>query len=119
MDYPTHAASLPVVMIPNCAATRHTHFTLDGNGPAELVPPNLDDYPEIDWEVGDGVRKVNLDTLTKEDMQEWKTGDTILLSGKMLTGRDAAHKKMTEMMANGEPLPVDSEKPLYLLRWPG
>ncbi|RDL42974.1 fumarate hydratase [Marinomonas piezotolerans] len=107
MDYPTHAASLPVAMIPNCAATRHAHFTLDGTGPADLVPPSLDDWPDITWEVGDSVRRVNLDEITPEMVKDWKPGETILLNGKMLTGRDAAHKKMVEMIANGEELPVD------------
>ena len=107
MDYPTHAASLPVCMIPNCAATRHAHFVLDGSGPAVLAPPPLDAYPDITWEVGTGVRRVNLDTLKPEDVLEWKTGETVLLSGKMLTGRDAAHKRMVEMLNNGEQLPVD------------
>lgn len=107
MDYPTHAASLPVAMIPNCAATRHAHFVLDGSGPADLVPPSLDDWPDITWEVGDSVRRVNLDEVTPEAVKEWKPGETILLNGKMLTGRDAAHKKMVEMMSNGEELPVD------------
>tara|TARA_R110000868_G_scaffold4192_4_gene26064 strand:- start:53 stop:1576 length:1524 start_codon:yes stop_codon:yes gene_type:complete len=106
-DYPTHAASLPVCMIPNCAATRHAHFTLDGSGPAVLAPPPLDAYPDITWEVGDGVRRVNLDTLTPTDVLDWKTGETVLLSGKMLTGRDAAHKRMVEMLNKGEQLPVD------------
>lgn len=106
-DYPTHAASLPVVMIPNCAATRHAHFVLDGSGPALQTPPSLDEWPDIAWEVGDGVRRVNLDTVTPEDVRQWKTGETVLLSGKMLTGRDAAHKKMVEMLSNGEKLPVD------------
>ena len=106
-DYPTHAASLPVCMIPNCAATRHAHFTLDGSGPAVLAPPPLDAYPDITWEVGDGVRRVNLDTLTPADVLDWKTGETVLLSGKMLTGRDAAHKRMVEMLNKGEQLPVD------------
>lgn len=106
-DYPTHAASLPVCMIPNCAATRHAHFTLDGSGPAVLAPPPLDAYPDITWEVGDGVRRVNLDTLTPADVLDWKTGETVLLSGKMLTGRDAAHKRMVEMLSKGEQLPVD------------
>ncbi|QJD58779.1 fumarate hydratase [Pseudomonas sp. gcc21] len=107
MDYPTHAASLPVCMIPNCAATRHAHFVLDGSGAAELTPPPMDAYPDITWEVGTGVRRVNLDTLTPEDVLTWKTGETVLLSGKMLTGRDAAHKRMVEMLNNGEQLPVD------------
>lgn len=106
-DYPTHAASLPVAMIPNCAATRHAHFVLDGSGPALQTPPNLDDWPDITWEVGDSVRRVNLDTVTAEDVRDWKPGETVLLSGKMLTGRDAAHKKMTDMLAKGEALPVD------------
>ncbi|WP_281645648.1 fumarate hydratase [Parendozoicomonas sp. Alg238-R29] len=106
-DYPTHAASLPVAMIPNCAATRHAHFVLDGSGTAELTPPSLDEYPDISWEVGENVHRVNLDTITKEDMEAWQPGDTVLLSGKMLTGRDAAHKKMVDMMAKGEKLPVD------------
>ncbi|HAN26519.1 MAG TPA: fumarate hydratase, partial [Haliea salexigens] len=92
-DYPTHAASLPVAMIPNCAATRHAHFVLDGSGPALQTPPNLDDWPEITWEVGEQVRRVNLDTVTPEEAAQWQPGDTLLLSGKMLTGRDAAHKK--------------------------
>jgi len=106
-DYPTHAASLPVCMIPNCAATRHAHFVLDGSGPAVLEAPPMDAYPDITWEVGTGVRRVNLDTLTPADVLEWKTGETVLLSGKMLTGRDAAHKRMVEMLNNGEQLPVD------------
>ena len=106
-DYPTHAASLPVCMIPNCAATRHAHFVLDGSGPAELAPPAMDAYPDIAWEVGAGVRRVNLDTLTPEEAQTWKSGETILLSGKMLTGRDAAHKRMVDMLNKGEQLPVD------------
>lgn len=106
-DFPAHAANKAVALIPNCAATRHTHFTLDGSGPAKQVPPNLDEWPEIAWEVGDSVRRVNLDTVTKDDVQDWKPGETLLLSGKMLTGRDAAHKRMVDMIANGEELPVD------------
>lgn len=101
----THAASLPVAMIPNCAATRHVHFTLDGSGPANLTPPSLDDWPEVTWEVGDSVRRVNLDTVTADEVQSWQPGETLLLSGKMLTGRDAAHKKMVDMFAKGESLP--------------
>ncbi|MFP2769474.1 fumarate hydratase [Oceanisphaera sp. KMM 10153] len=104
---PTHAASKPVVMIPNCAATRHVHFHLDGSGPAELTPPKLEDWPEVTWEVGENVRRVNLDTVTRADIAEWKMGETVLLSGKLLTGRDAAHKRIQEMLNNGEPLPVD------------
>lgn len=107
MDYPTHAASLPVCMIPNCAATRHTHFTLDGSGPATLTPPSLDDWPEVTFEVGANTRRVNLDEITPEAVKEWKVGETILLNGKMLTGRDAAHKRMIEMLNRGETLPVD------------
>ena len=106
-DYPTHAASLPVAMIPNCAATRHAHFVLDGSGPALQTPPKLEDWPDITWEVGDGVRRVNLDTVTREDMAAWKPGDTLLLSGKMLTGRDAAHKKIKELIESGEGLPAE------------
>ena len=106
-DYPTHAASLPVCMIPNCAATRHAHFVLDGSGPAVLEAPPMDAYPDITWEVGSGVRRVNLDTVTPEDVLSWKSGETVLLSGKMLTGRDAAHKRMVDMLNKGEPLPVD------------
>ncbi|HQQ63927.1 MAG TPA: fumarate hydratase [Pseudomonadales bacterium] len=105
-DYPTHAASLPVCMIPNCAATRHAHFVLDGSGPSLQTPPSIDQWPDITWQAGNA-RQVNLDGITKADIAQWKTGETLLLSGKMLTGRDAAHKKMTEMMAAGEKLPVD------------
>ncbi|RJG48122.1 fumarate hydratase [Motilimonas pumila] len=103
---PTHAASKPVVMIPNCAATRHAHFTLDGSGPANLKAPKLSDWPEVTFEVGDNARRVNVDTLTKEEMLEWKTGETVLLSGKILTGRDAAHKRIKELMDGGEGLPA-------------
>ncbi|KJZ10411.1 MAG: fumarate hydratase [Marinomonas sp.] len=106
-DCPTHAASLPVAMIPNCAATRHAHFVLDGSGAADLEPPKLEDWPEIVWEVGESVRRVKLEDVTPESVKEWQPGETILLSGKMLTGRDAAHKKMVEMIQNGEELPVD------------
>ncbi|KJY96749.1 fumarate hydratase [Pseudoalteromonas piscicida] len=102
---PTHAASKPVVMIPNCAATRHVHFTLDGSGPADLKAPKLEDWPEVTWEVGEDTRRVNLDTLTKADIQEWKMGETVLLSGKILTGRDAAHKRLQEMINSGQGLP--------------
>ncbi|MEF1339838.1 FumA C-terminus/TtdB family hydratase beta subunit, partial [Vibrio rotiferianus] len=102
---PTHAASKPVCLIPNCAATRHVHFTLDGNGPAELTPPKLEDWPDITWEAGENTRRVNLDTVTKEEVQEWKTGETVLLSGKILTGRDAAHKRIQGMLEAGEGLP--------------
>ena len=106
-DFPSHAANKAVAIIPNCAATRHTHFILDGNGAAELTPPNLDDWPEITRETGANVKRVNLDTVTREQAKSWEPGDTLLLSGKMLTGRDAAHKKMVDMIARGEELPVD------------
>jgi len=106
-DYPTHAANKAVAIIPNCAATRHAHFVLDGSGPALQTPPALEDYPDISWDVGASVRRVNLDQVTPENVLEWKSGETILLSGKMLTGRDAAHKKMTDLLAKGERLPVD------------
>ncbi|WP_194435515.1 fumarate hydratase [Vibrio fluminensis] len=102
---PTHAASKPVCLIPNCAATRHVHFTLDGSGPAELTPPKLEDWPDITWEAGENTRRVNLDTITKEEVMEWKTGETVLLSGKILTGRDAAHKRIQTMLESGEGLP--------------
>ena len=105
MDYPTHAANLPVAMIPNCAATRHAHFVLDGSGPAELEVPKLEDWPEITWEAGPSSRRVNLDTVTKEDVLQWQPGETLLLSGKMLTGRDAAHKKIRDLFAEGKSLP--------------
>ncbi len=106
-DYPTHAANKAVAIIPNCAATRHAHFTLDGTGPSLQVPPSLDDWPEITWEVGDSVRRVNVDEITAESVQEWQPGETVLLSGKILTGRDAAHKRMVDMISKGETLPVD------------
>ncbi|CAJ1795729.1 fumarate hydratase [Aeromonas jandaei] len=102
---PTHAASKPVVMIPNCAATRHVHFELDGSGPAELTPPKLSDWPEITREAGGNVRRVNVDGITKAELASWKSGDTVLLSGKILTGRDAAHKRIADMLARCEGLP--------------
>lgn len=106
-DFATHAANKAVAMIPNCAATRHTHFTLDGSGPAKLAAPALEDWPEITREAGTNVRQVNLDTISREDIKRWKPGDTLLLNGKILTGRDAAHKRMVDMLATGEKLPVD------------
>jgi len=106
LDYPTHAASLPVCMIPNCAATRHAHFTLDGSGAAMLAPPDLSIWPDISYEAGDKARRVNLDDLKPADIQDWKPGEVLLLSGKMLTGRDAAHKRMIGMLDAGEELPV-------------
>ena len=107
MDYPTHAASLPVAMIPNCAATRHVHFHLDGSGPAHLPTPKLEDWPQVTWKADTNVAtRVNLDTLTREEVAAWKPGQILLLNGKMLTGRDAAHKRIAEMLAKGEELPV-------------
>ena len=106
-DYPTHAANKPVAIIPNCAATRHAHFILDGTGPADLKAPDLEEWPEIAWGNDEGAKRVNLDTVTPEEVQTWQPGDTILLSGKLLTGRDAAHKRMVDMIAKGEELPVD------------
>jgi fumarate hydratase class I len=104
-DYPTHAANKPIAIIPNCAATRHVHFVLDGNGAAEFKPPRLEDWPEITWNPGTNARRINLDTLTQQDMESWKTGETLLLSGTMLTGRDAAHKRMAEIFERGDALP--------------
>ncbi len=106
LDYPTHAASKPVALIPNCAATRHIHFTLDGSGPAQLTPPKLADYPQVALG-GSSSRRVNINNITKAEIATWKTGETLLLSGKILTGRDAAHKRIVEMLAKGEQLPVD------------
>lgn len=106
-EYPTHAASLPVAMIPNCAATRHAHFVLDGSGPALQTPPALEDWPNITWDVGPNARRVDLDTLTHEEVRSWKPGETLLLNGLMLTGRDAAHKRIVDMLNRGEALPVD------------
>ena len=106
--YPTHAAGKPVAMIPNCAATRHAHFVLDGSGPAYLEPPSLDSWPKVNWQPdAQKSTRVNLDTLTKEEVASWKPGQTLLLNGKMLTGRDAAHKRIQDMLAKGERLPVD------------
>ncbi|NWK78695.1 fumarate hydratase [Aquitalea sp. LB_tupeE] len=106
LDYPTHAASLPVAMIPNCAATRHIHFHLDGSGPAHLAPPSLEDWPEITYDTSNG-KRVDLDKITKEEVASWQPGDVLLLNGKILTGRDAAHKRMVDMLNKGEALPVD------------
>jgi len=107
LDYPTHAASLPVAMIPNCAATRHVHFELDGSGPAQLEAPKLEDWPQVTWTPSAEATRVNLDTVTREDVASWKPGQTLLLNGKLLTGRDAAHKRMVDMLNKGEALPVD------------
>lgn len=107
LDYPTHAASLPVAIIPNCAATRHVHFELDGSGAATLEAPDLNDWPKVNWTPSDASLRVNLDTITKADIKTWQPGQTLLLSGKLLTGRDAAHKRIATMLAAGEKLPVD------------
>ena len=108
MMHPTHAASKPVAMIPNCAATRHAHFVLDGSGPAYIEPPALSEWPNVQWMPDtEKSKRVNLDTLTKEEVASWKPGQTLLLNGKMLTGRDAAHKRIQDMLAKGEKLPVD------------
>ncbi|HEU4621509.1 MAG TPA: fumarate hydratase [Burkholderiaceae bacterium] len=106
--YPTHAASKPVAMIPNCAATRHVHFTLDGSGPAILEAPSLSEWPDVQWAPDlEKSKRVDLNTLTREEVASWKPGQTLLLNGRMLTGRDAAHKRIQDMLAKGEKLPVD------------
>jgi fumarate hydratase class I len=107
LDYPTHVASKPIAMIPNCAATRHINFELDGSGVAQFTPPKLSDYPDVHWKPIANARHVNLDDITLTDIANWQQGETLLLNGKLLTGRDAAHKRMVEMLANGEKLPVD------------
>ena len=107
LDYPTHAASLPVAIIPNCAATRHVHFVLDGSGPADLQPPDLADWPDVHWAPSAEARRVDLNTITREQVASWQPGETLLLNGKLLTGRDAAHKRIATLLAKGEPLPVD------------
>ena len=108
LDYPCHAANLPVAIVPNCAATRHCHFHLDGSGPAKIEPPKLEDWPAVTWTPDtQSATRVNLDSLTKEEVAGWKVGQKLLLNGKMLTGRDAAHKRIADMLAKGEPLPVD------------
>ena len=104
--WPTHAASKPIAMIPNCAATRHAHFHLDGSGPAYLETPKLSEWPQVHWTPSKEARRVNLDTLTREEVASWQPGDRLLLNGRMLTGRDAAHKRIQDMLARGEPLPV-------------
>lgn len=107
MDWPCHAAGKPVAMIPNCAATRHAHFTLDGSGPSYLETPDLSQWPKVDWAPDPQAKRVDLDALTHEEVQSWKQGDRLLLNGKMLTGRDAAHKRIQDMLARGEELPVE------------
>jgi fumarate hydratase class I len=106
VDYPTHAASKPIALLPNCAATRHAHFVLDGSGPAHLEAPDLNLWPQLALDFATS-KRVNLDTLTREETATWKSGDRLLISGKFLTGRDAAHKRLTDMMNKGEELPVD------------
>jgi fumarate hydratase class I len=106
-DCPTHAANKPIAMIPNCAATRHAHFVLDGSGPVALDPPSLDDWPKVTWAPTSAAKRVNLDALTPAEIASWKQGDILLLSGKMLTGRDAAHERIQGMLARCEKLPVD------------
>ncbi len=107
-DWPTHAANLPVAMIPNCAATRHAHFVLDGSGPVYLEAPSLENWPKLTYDpLGSGARRVDLDTLTREEVGGWQPGEVLLLNGKLLTGRDAAHKRLTDMLSRGETLPVD------------
>jgi fumarate hydratase class I len=105
LDYPTHAASLPVAMIPNCAATRHIHFELDGTGPAELTPPSLDEWPQIPNDISSKGRRVEVDQLTREEIRDWRPGENLLLCGKILTGRDAAHKRIADLIEQGQPLP--------------
>jgi fumarate hydratase class I len=107
LDYPTHAANKPIAMIPNCAATRHAHFVLDGSGPAMLEPPSLSDWPKVTWAASAAATRVNLDKLTPAEVASWKPGQTLLLSGKLLTGRDAAHKRIQDMLEKGEKLPTD------------
>jgi fumarate hydratase, class I len=106
MDFPTHAANLPIAMIPNCAATRHLHIHLDGSGPVAVAPPDLSLWPKLEY-APQNARRVNLATVTHEDIKTWKPGEVVLLSGKLLTGRDAAHKRLTDMLTRGEKLPVD------------
>jgi fumarate hydratase class I len=105
-DFPTHAASLPVALIPNCAATRHLEFELDGSGRARLEPPRLEDWPAVTWEAGADARRVDLDRVSREEISSWQPGERLLLSGKLLTGRDAAHKRIADLLAKGEPLPA-------------
>jgi fumarate hydratase class I len=107
LDYPTHAASKPIALIPNCAATRHAHFELDGSGVANFTPPKIEDYPDVHWKASPDARRVDLNTVTRADIALWQPGETLLLSGKLLTGRDAAHKRMVDILAKGEKLPVD------------
>ena len=114
LEYPTHAASLPVAIIPNCAATRHAHFTLDGSGPVRLDPPDLSKWPKVQWVPSPSAKRVDLDALNRAEVASWKPGERLLLSGRLLTGRDAAHKRLVDMIAKGETLPVDfSNRVIY------
>jgi len=108
-DFPTHAASLPVAIIPNCAATRHAHFVLDGSGPATLEPPSLDEWPDVHWAPAPNARRVDLSRVTREEVAAWTPGETLLLTGKLLTGRDAAHKRIADLIANGQGLPAGTD----------
>ncbi|PIY06570.1 MAG: fumarate hydratase, partial [Gallionellales bacterium CG_4_10_14_3_um_filter_54_96] len=105
LDYPTHAASKPIAIIPNCAATRHVHFTLDGSGVAVFTPPGMAEYPDVEWHPAEDARRVNLENITQEQISQWQPGETMLLSGKLLTGRDAAHQRIADLLARGEKLP--------------
>jgi len=107
LDYPTHATSLPVAVIPNCAATRHVEFHLDGSGPARFEAPGLEHWPKLALDLASGAKRVNLETLTRAETATWKAGERLLLTGKILTGRDAAHKRLADLIAKGEKLPVD------------
>jgi fumarate hydratase class I len=112
--FATHAASLPVALIPNCAATRHVHFSLDGSGPARFIPPDLADWPDLPEDRSSTLRRVDLSGLSADTVREWKVGETLLLSGRLYTGRDAAHRRMAELIAKGEPLPIDlRDKAIY------
>ena len=108
-DFPTHAASLPVAIIPNCAATRHAHFVLDGSGPATLEPPSLDEWPDVHWTPAPNARRVDLSRVTREEVATWTPGETLLLTGKLLTGRDAAHKRIADLIASGQGLPAGTD----------
>jgi fumarate hydratase class I len=119
LDYPTHAASQPVAIIPNCAATRHAHFVLDGSGPVSLTPPDPASWPDVTWAPAAGARRVNVDTLTREQVATWRAGDTLLLSGTILTARDAAHQRMADLLANGTGLPADVDFTNRLLYYVG
>jgi len=107
LDFPTHATSLPIAVIPNCAATRHVEFHLDGSGPARIDVPGLEHWPKLAVDLASGAKRINLETLTKSETATWKSGERLLLTGRILTGRDAAHKRLADLIARGEKLPVD------------